>query len=199
MKLFKSHPTETYDNLRQLYLDSVDRYADRVLIKQRINDSYEEITYRRYGADVEALGTALLARSLGGKHVILIGENSYHWLVSYLAVICGVGVVIPVDKDISAEALKSIADTAEAAAIIHSPTCTEAVSACGNAILTISFDALDDMIREGNERIIAGDRAYLDTPIDNDTMSTIIFTSGTDSSIRKGIMLSHRNLCFSLS
>ena len=64
MKAYKNHPTEKFENLRQLYQASVDKYADRVLFKQKKEGEYEEYTYRRYGADVEALGTELCARGL---------------------------------------------------------------------------------------------------------------------------------------
>lgn len=195
MKAYKNHPTEKFENLRQLYQASVDKYADRVLFKQKKEGEYEEYTYRRYGADVEALGTELCARGLSGKHIILIGENCYEWVTSYLAVICGVGVVVPVDKEISSEGLAEIAATSEATAIIYSASCEEKVALLQNKLTRIKFTELTEMIRSGNERIISGDRTYLDARIDANAMSTLIFTSGA----KKGVMLSHRNLCFTLS
>ncbi|MBQ8310979.1 MAG: AMP-binding protein [Clostridia bacterium] len=198
MKVYKNYPTEAFENLKQLYLASVEKYSDRVLFKQKSDNGYEEFTYRRYGADVEALGTALCARGLSGKQIIVIGENCYAWVTSYLSVICGVGVVVPVDKEIPAEELADIAKTAEAAAIIYSPACAEKLALLDEQILPISFAEIPDLIASGNERIIAGDRTYLDAEIDSNVMSALIFTSGT-SGQRKGVMLSHRNLCFNLS
>jgi long-chain acyl-CoA synthetase len=51
--------------------------------------------------DMNALGTALIDLGLEGKHIDLLGENSYNWFISYLAIICGVGVVIPLDKELT--------------------------------------------------------------------------------------------------
>lgn len=198
MKSFKNYPTEAFSNLREMYRASVDCYSDQILFRQKSSSGYEDITYRRYGADVEGLGTALVAQGLSGKHIVVIGENCYAWVTAYLSVICGVGVVLPIDKDISSEELINICNEAEVAAVIHSSTCAKKAEQLDASITRISFDELPELIRIGNDRIIAGDRTYLDVPIDENAMSALIFTSGT-SGVRKGVMLSHRNICFNLS
>ena len=38
---------------------------------------------------------------LRDSKVAVIGENSYKWVVSYLAVANGTGVIVPLDKDLT--------------------------------------------------------------------------------------------------
>jgi len=68
-------------------------YADHVAFYQKMKPGaeYETITYRQTLDDVNALGTALIDAGFKGKKIAIIGENSYWWAVSYLAVVCGTG------------------------------------------------------------------------------------------------------------
>ena len=51
-------------------------------------------TYDELIRDVEGLRESLCARKLAGKHIALVGENCYYWLVTYLAcTLCGAAAV----------------------------------------------------------------------------------------------------------
>ena len=115
MATYKNYPTIVYENLKQMYHASAEKYGEKELFRQKVNGTYQSYSYNRYCSDVDALGTELCARGLQGKRVIVTGENCYEWAMSYMAVICGVGVVVPVDKEIPAE---EIAKSYDGAAIV---------------------------------------------------------------------------------
>ena len=48
----------------------------------------------------------------------MIGHNCYEWCTAYLAVTCGVGVVVPIDKELPACDIENILRVSEAAAIL---------------------------------------------------------------------------------
>lgn len=198
MKGYKNYPTEKFDHLKQLYLSAAEKYGAKALIREKVDGDWREYSFRRYAADVDALGTELFARGYAGKNIIVTGENSYAWVTAYMATVCGVGAVVPVDKDISSEEMAHIVTTCEPALIIGSASALERFSSLGDSADRLCFDELADWIRCGNDRIIAGDRTYLDAEIDVNAMSMLIFTSGT-TGVAKGVMLSHKNICFNLS
>ena len=66
-------------------------------------ESFKEITFKEYTDDVIRIGTALTKKyNLKDERVVIIGENTYDWYVSYMAMLCGVGIAVPIDKELPA-------------------------------------------------------------------------------------------------
>ena len=105
MKNFKFYPNEKIHNLREILERNSRRYAHLPLFYQKENGKFRPRTYLEFYHDVNSLGAAFIRRGLLGKRVIVIGENSYAWCMTYMTVACGLGVIIPVDKEIPAEEL----------------------------------------------------------------------------------------------
>ena len=195
---YQNYPTERYETLKALYHAVADRYGEKPLFLQKDGDAMQSISYRRFSEDVDALGTALLARGLGGTRILIAGESSASWATAYLAVLCGVGVAVPIDKSLSPHAVEQIAQRTQASAIICSASVEQKLEGRLPALTRIGFSALPDLIDEGHLLIDASDRSYLDLSPDPDAVGVILFTSGSAGK-EKGVMLSHRNLCFNLS
>ena len=47
-----------------------------------------------------SLGTWLYSKDFHRKHIAVIGENSYEWLVAFFAITCGGNVAVPIDKEL---------------------------------------------------------------------------------------------------
>lgn len=197
MSSYITYEVRHITDLRDMLRSSTDMYAEKDAFLQKTDGEYRGITYANLRRDVEALGTELWSRGLAGKHVIVTGENCYAWCISYLSVICGLGVVVPVDREIPAEELANIAAVSEAAAVIYASSAAPKVDSLPEGLLRIPFATLPELIAAGEAKLDAGEKAYLDAPIDRDAMSALLFTSGT-TGVSKGVMLSHRNLCFNL-
>ena len=198
MPKFQNYPVDYCNNLKEMFNASAAKFGDKTLFKEKVNGSYRNLSFREYADNVNALGTELLARGFGGKRLIVTGENCIDWVTAYLAVICGVGVVVPVDKEIPAEEIVNIASVSEASVVIYGKKSAEKIAGIDEKVIRIPFEELDSLIESGKKRIAGGDRSYLDAKIDNNAMSSLIFTSGT-TGVSKGVMLSHHNICFNLS
>ena len=198
MPAYQNYPTERYETLREMYRASAKKFSDATLFLQKKEGVYKKYSYQRFADDVDALGTALLAKGFGGAHVLLMGDGSYRWMLSYMAVICGVGVIVPVDKSLSAERLAEVAKTADATAILYADKSAETVEILGDSVKKIAFSELPALIAEGKRLIGNGDRSYLDCPLSSTEMRALLFTSGTTGQ-SKGVMLSHKSICFNLS
>ncbi|MDY5771286.1 MAG: AMP-binding protein, partial [Anaerovoracaceae bacterium] len=107
-------------DLKHMLNTSVELYGDNVAFRQRFEKDkpFREITYKEALKDINGLGTALIAHGLKNKRIAVIGENCYQWATSYLAAVCGTGIVVPLDKELSSEELKQLVIEAEVSAVL---------------------------------------------------------------------------------
>lgn len=199
-------------DIRDMVLSSVEIYKDKPAfwVKQKDKEGYQPISYNRLKEDMNALGTALIDLGLKGKRIAVIGENRYEWAVSYLAVVAGTGIVVPIDKELPPNEITGLVKRAEVEAIIFSGNNYTAINAVyenyGKNIIYINMDGLktengiiayNDLILKGKDLVNKGDTRFINAEINPEEMSILLFTSATTDR-SKAVMLSHKNICTNL-
>lgn len=208
------HGTE-YKTVKEFFDKSTKEFADRPFILEKFNrkGNFEEITYGKFREDVINLGTGLVRGfKLKGEKILIIGETTYHWYVSYMAMLGGVGIAVPTDKELPDNELENIVKRSDAAAIIFSPRKKDQIKKIANRCPGVKyfmemysdekidgrFVGLEHVMSEGKFLVDMGCADYTDIKIEPDAFAVLIFTSGTTSAA-KGVMISNTNLAYNIN
>ncbi|MBU3927202.1 MAG: AMP-binding protein [Bacteroidetes bacterium] len=179
-----------------LFQRSVDQFSDFPFL------SFVDETPITYGqANIKVLAVQSILQQIGLKHgdrVALLSTNMPNWGITYLA-ITGMGaVVVPLLPDFTPEEIKNVLEHSEAVAIFVS-------SGLRNKIADFNGNHLKSTVLIDDFSVISSHYASVEFKLDSrpvfnyqvaeNDLAAIIYTSGTTGK-SKGVMLSHRNICF---
>jgi long-chain acyl-CoA synthetase len=187
-------------------------YGEKNAYKIKIRKGeYKTFTHNEVRDMIDGLGTALIDLGLKDKRVAVIGENRYEWEIAYMSVVCGTGIVVPLDKSLPPNELEDLIERSEVEAIFFTSDYSEAMekirySEKNKLKHLISMDLEEnidgiysekELIEKGKNLIADGNKDFMKAKINPDTMCEMLFTSGTTSA-SKVVALSHKNLVSNL-
>ena len=212
LKKGELYPVTDYKTIKEIFNHSMKNYGNKVFLLDKDNpkdEKFKEFTFKEFGDDCIAFGTSLIKNyRLQNERIVIIGENQYSWYVSYMATLLGVGVAVPVDKELPENEIINVVKRSEASAIIYSDKLSEKISNIEDKIPTVKYfikmrsdDKLkgrnigfNEVLKQGKKLLKnKKETTLMDTKIDPDEFKVLIFTSGTTSNA-KGVMISNRNL-----
>lgn len=189
--------------LRELMTYCLKNYADKAAFYIRNKETYDTVDYSKFVNDTFALATSFVKKGYTGHQIALVGENSYQWVVSYLAAVSAGAFIVPLDKELQPKEITGLVQSSSSVALIYSESYSylieesEGVDYYVIGRSKLQHTSLDEFIKSGQ-----GDyKELFEVTLDGEAMCSIVFTSGT-TGVSKGVMLSHRNLlsdCFSCS
>ncbi|MCI8344463.1 MAG: long-chain fatty acid--CoA ligase [Clostridia bacterium] len=206
----KNYEKTNYETIKEIFYRSREKYANEICILEKFNpkEEFKKITYKEFTDDVIALGTALTNKySLKNERIVIIGENTYYWYVSYMAMLCGTGIAVPVDKELPANEIENVINRSKATAVIYSSKKKDIIKKVQDKLPTVKYFiqmnsesglegrdiGIETIIKQGKEMVEKGDNSFEKIQIDPDEFKVLIFTSGTTSN-SKGVMICNRNL-----
>ena len=213
MKNIPLYDVRKIRSIKEVLVTSSELFSDRTAFLQKFkgNDKFEPITFKQFKTEVDALGTALIDIGLKGGRIAIISENRYDWVVSYMAVVNGVGIVVPLDKELPENEIESLLVRSKADAVIFSGNLKNHISNIAKHLDFIKyyiemdgegenengFVSLKSLVDKGRKKVEEGCLDFINAEIDAEAMSILLFTSATTDK-SKAVMLNHRNIAENL-
>lgn len=189
--------------IRDILEQSAKDYSGLKAVKWLKKKEIFERSYSELMENAVAVRRGLTAEGFRGKHIALIGTSSVEWIESYLGIITGNMVAVPLDAGLPGEDLIDLINRSDSEALFLSPKCKglleEIPAACPK--LQKVWLLQEGEPEEADEKaaflsqlkaVSENDHGDADRPGPDD-VATIIFTSGTTGK-SKGVMLTQENL-----
>ncbi len=205
-KLQTLYPAECFTDFRQMLSAVTEKYPDNyafITKRQKGEEPYRYITYTIFQNEVQALGTALYAAELPRHRIAIIGKNSYEWMLSYFALLCGAGMAVPLDKGLAEEEIRLLLARSDCDCVIFDKDFYDIFLALSKeeGCRVERFICMEDFgemewlssyLAKGEALLKAGMDAYLKMPLLPEEAGVLLFTSGTTAK-SKGVLLSQKN------
>ena len=192
-----------------LFRDVVTDHGDRVALRWRAGDSFQEMTYAAYGDGATRIATALSALGVGpGDRVVIMMRNRPEFHVADIGVVLAGATPISIYNSSSPDQIAYLAGHCHAVvAIVEDEGFLDRLTAVRDRLPELREIVLVDVPERGApdgvhewSTLLAstpGDLGVLADVVAPSDLATVIYTSGTTGP-PKGVMLDHANVAWTL-
>ena len=203
-----------FSNIKEIIYNSVKLYKNNVAFVTKVKKEDKKVeyinhTYQNLLDDVNSFGTSLYKLGLKGKRIAICGRNRYEWAVAHISNLFGGIVSVPIDKELQLNELEDSLIRAKVDAVVFDEKYEENIATIkqngktnihnficmGNVDKYIKFD---DLLQEGKKQIENGNDEFVNNEVNAETMSILLFTSGTTSK-SKAVMLNQKAIAANIA
>ena len=194
----KNQPYPLYElpvitDLKDMVVKRAEETPDEICFTFPVSrDVTGEKTCKEFLDDINALGTMLYSLGYRNKKIAIMGENSYEWIVTFLACANGGNIAVPLDKELEPKDLRELMKMVECDTVFASKRCVKKFNEY-DGLTVYNFSNFDGLISSGRQMIKNGDTEFIDYKVRPEKTAAIFFTSGTTGR-SKAAMLSNRNI-----
>lgn len=170
-------------------------YKDAIRWYNRKGEAFSK-TFNELHDDVFALARYFDQNGLSRKHIAIISENSYYWIVTYLATAISGGVAVCIDAEQSEAMINQLLKQVHVSAAFISKANGDLAYHEEELKMNIPFYLMEGSyknLKNVSQLINESDDQPLNVELDANQTASIVFTSGT-TGLSKPVMLSHRAL-----
>lgn len=194
-----------FENFSEL-LDELESFGGKPALSWFDEDKNKlSRTYGEFASDVVGLRNKLILSGLTGRHIAVLGENSYEWIVAFYAITSSGGVAVLIDTEQTDDTIRELITRSDATHVFASEYLS---GICGPLLKSrqiedvFILDKSRDNPRQGSVYAMinegSSNSTKLTVEIDPGQMAAIVSTSGTTSK-QKLVMLSQKNLLVNAS
>ena len=205
----KFRDVPVFNNIKEVIYNSVKLYKDNIAFVTKVKKEDKSVqyinhTYQNLLDDINAFGTSLYKLGLKGKRVAICGRNRYEWAVAHISNLFGGIISVPIDKELQLNELEDSLIRAKIDAIVFDEKYEENITTIKqngktnihNFICMGDIDKyikFEDLLQEGRKQIEKGNVEFVNNEVNSETMSILLFTSGTTSK-SKAVMLNQKSI-----
>jgi len=183
---------------KKILLENYSKWKDREYVYEKVNESFQAITYGDFLEKSHLLAGYLLKQGLSGKKVMIYGENAPALMMADLAVLEYVGISVWISKEWTEEDVLGTLAFLDVSCIIYGEEKREIVEEAVKGYPEICCICTSDFekIWEEERAFVTGSQmAFMERfePQDKDICCKIVFSSGTTAA-PKAAMLSKKNI-----
>lgn len=177
----------------ELLRECAERYGTKTAFRQKKDGIYQNVSFARFYEEAKALSRVLGTKFRAGDRVMILCENGYNWVLSFMALSLLSCVAVPVDTALSTAEITAVAKHAGARGVLYGFSQSKKRRAFAG-LCAVCLNRVPMLIREGKKMsdVDGADRPATDAP------AALFFTAGT-TGVSKGVLLSHKNLLATLN
>jgi long-chain acyl-CoA synthetase len=192
-KPYPLYRLDEMNSFKELLISQAMHYPHKTAFTYTKNKKEIKIDRLRLLKDVKALSTWLIAHGLKNQNIAILSENSYEWIVAFLAIVISGNIAVPVDKELDGQQAYDMMVRTDVSFVFASHLYSDTLDLFGDKMQSAILQNLFELIEEGQAAIDQGSTAFEDVQVDPNQTAAIFFTSAT-SGPSKGVMLSHKNI-----